>query len=216
MIRATTFTAVGALMFAAGAAPAGMMQIDFSNVRMAVQGGAPFTGTDFTGTLSFGVPETDNATADVLLDGETVSVIGVLLAIGEINFVDGEIVDGFFGVAEDTTFNIYITDIAPGGGINTQAGQGFSIDGLTLGGQFGNKGTGPAEPGFTFGGVDVFAAFGARAADETLEGSFFITSFNPDENGLDNRVGLDVFILPTPGTAALAGLAGLAFLRRKR
>jgi hypothetical protein len=210
MIRTFCATSVAALALAAGA-NAAVMQLDINGIQ--VRAGGPFDGVTHTGTLTITKAATGTL-LDILVDGASQG--GAVLSdfSGEIELFNGNVVGGFLSIF-DGDGDRYDAAIGQAGRVNTQAGRGFRIDGLTFAGVF----SGPVQEDasfFDFGGVDVSAIFGADAFNETLEGSFLLTSFSPDANGIDTRADIDVFIVPTPGTAALAGLAGIAILRRKR
>ncbi len=103
------------------------------------------------------------------------------------------------------------TIVSGSGSVVTQAGQGFSIDGLTFAGTFVDG----LANGF-FAGFDItqFLPFSGG-----LTGSFINFAFNPDAGGADSDADLDVFVvIPLPTSAGLAtvGLAGLAGIRRRR
>ena len=189
------------------------MQLDINSIQ--VRAGGPFDGTTHTGTLT--ITEATNSTlAGILVDGQSQGGYGLGDTLAEIELVGGNVVGGFMSVM-DSDGNTYTADIGQGGRVNVQAGRGFRIDGHTFEGVFA-AGGGDDEAGVSvfFGNVDVTSLFGANATNNTLEGSFLLASFNPNDQGIDTNADLDVFIIPTPGTVALAGLAGVAVLRRKR
>ena len=210
MIRTFCATSVAALALAAGA-NAAVMQLDINGIQ--IRTGGAFDGTTHTGTLTITKAATGTL-LDILVDGASQG--GAVLGdfSGEIELSNGNVVGGFLNII-DGDGDRYDAAIGEAGRVNTQAGRGFRIDGLTFAGVFSSP-VGDDASFFNFGGVDVGAIFGANAFNETLEGSFLVTSFSPDANGIDTRADIDVFIVPTPGTAALAGLAGIAVLRRKR
>ncbi len=213
MIRTLSVVTTAALALTAGASQAAYMQLDLNGVQ--VRAGGPFGGTTHTGTLT--ITEATNTTlAEILVDGQSEGGYGLGDTLAEIELVNGSVVGGFMTVV-DSDGNSYAAEIGQGGRVNVQAGRGFRIDGLTFEGVFA-AGGGEEEAGSSvfFGNVDVSSVFGANATNSTLEGSFLLASFNPDDQGLDTRADLDVFIIPTPGTVTLAGLAGIAVLRRKR
>lgn len=210
MIRTFCATTVAALALAAGA-NAAVMQLDINGIQ--VRAGGPFDGVTHTGTLTI-TKATAGLFVDILVDGASQGGAVLGDVSGEIELFNGNVVGGFLSIA-DGDGDRYDAAIGQAGRVNTQAGRGFRIDGLTFAGVFSS----PAQEGasfFDFGGVDIGAIFGAEAFNESLEGSFLLTSFSPDANGLDTRADIDIFIVPTPGAAALAGLAGIAILRRKR
>lgn len=210
MIRTHSIMTVAALALAAGAAQAAVMQLDINSIQVRV--GGPFGGTSHTGTLTLSDPATGSL-LDILVDGQSVGGAVLGNVIGEIELDNGFVVGGFMNIMDGDN-DMYAANIGVGGRVNVQAGRGFRIDRLTFEGFFSNAGQ--LGDDLHFGNVDVTALFGPRATDETLEGSFLLASFNPDDQGFDSRADLDVFIVPTPGTVALAGLAGIAVVRRKR
>ncbi|MGP1309401.1 MAG: hypothetical protein ACTS27_04310 [Phycisphaerales bacterium] len=209
MIRSTSVLAAGALAIVAGSASAAYMQLDINGIQ--VDAGGAFGGTSHTGTLVF-TKATSGTFIDILVDGQSTGGATLTQVTGTIELVNGAVVGGSMTIL-DGDGDGYFAQIGQGGQVNVQAGRGFRIDGLTFSGVFD---PGFVQSGLQYGNVDVGDVFGPAAFDETLEGSFLVTSFSPDENGFDGRSDLDVFIVPTPGTAALAGLAGIAVLRRKR
>ena len=177
----------------------------------AVTRGGAF-GTTFTGSISMADDATSNL-AGLLCDGVPLLSTGSLFDFtGQIDFVGGVVNGGSFTVtvleSDLVTMNSYTASIAQGvGQINTQAGQGFSIDGLTFAGMFSSS---------IFSGVDV-----SRWDDaEPLFGSFIQFQFNPNANGVDDETDIDIFVVvPLPTAPALAGvgLAGMLLgVRRRR
>lgn len=210
MLRTFCATSVAALALAAGA-NAAVMQLDINGIQ--VRSGGAFDGTTHTGTLTITKAATGTL-LDVLVDGASQGGAALNDVSGEIELVNGNVVGGFLSIIDGNGAR-YDAAVGQAGRVNTQAGRGFRIDGLTFAGVFSSQVQDGASF-FEFGGVDIGAIFGQNGFNETLEGSFLLTSFSPDDNGFDERSDVDVFIVPTPGTAALAGLAGIAVLRRKR
>lgn len=207
MIR--TLSVVAGLALAAGATQAAVMQLDINGIEVSAAGG--FDGVTHTGTLTITMA-TEGTILDVLIDGQSEGDAGLSNVMGEIELVNGQVMGGFLNVF-DGQGDLYAAAIGQAGRVNTQAGQGFRIDGLTFAGVFDAA---RGDEGLTFAGVNVFDIFGPNAFNESLEGSFLLFAFSPDDNGFDGRADIDIFIVPTPGTVALAGLAGIAVLRRKR
>lgn len=209
MIRTLSVVSAAVLALSAGASQAAVIQLDINGVQ--VRTGGAFDGVTHTGTLTI-TEATLGSFVDILVDGVSTGSAELSNLLGEIELVNGQVVGGFINVF-DGEGDGYFAAIGEGGRVNTQAGRGFRIDGLTFAGVFATpRGDAP----FMFGDVDVEAIFGPGAFNESLEGSFLLHSFNPDANGIDPLADLDVWIVPTPGTAALAALAGVAAIRRKR
>jgi len=213
MMRSTYALSAVAVALAAGAANAGVMQLDINGIQ--VRTGGAFDGVTHTGTLTI-TKATTGTLLDILVDNQSTGGAPLSDFGGEIELVNGNVVGGFLSATDGDGDTYFATIGDEGGRVNTQAGRGFRIDGLTFSGVFFTNTGERGLPGMMFGNVNVAEVFGSRAFDESLEGSFLLTSFSPDANGIDPRADIDVFIVPTPGTAALAGLAGLAVIRRKR
>jgi hypothetical protein len=211
MIRTLSVVTVAALALTAGATQAAVMQLDINGIQ--VSAGEPFTGTDHTGTLTI-TKATNGTLADILVNGQSTGGTTLGNVLGEIELVDGFVVGGYMNVMDGDN-DMYAAAIGQGGRVNTQVGRGFRIDGLTFEGAF-SYNNGDEASSLMFGDVDVTALFGPRATDETLDGSFLLASFDPNAQGFDSSADWDVFIVPTTGTVALAGLAGITVLRRKR
>jgi hypothetical protein len=192
---------LGALAAAFGAASPALagdipneLQLDINSFTCTVNN-PPF-GIDYTGSLTMSDDE-NAALAGVLIDGLNMSPTGTLMDfMGEIEFISGDVNGGFLEVhvleADGVTVTSYTATIDnQEGQINFQAGQGFSIDGLTFEGAF----SGPV-----FSGVDVLDWF----EDQPLEGSFLKFQFNPStpllgELPSDPDTDIDIFILEEPG-----------------
>ncbi len=213
MIRTLSVVTVAALALTAGASQAAVMQLDINGIQ--VRTGGPFGGTSHTGTITL-TKATNSTLAEILVNGQSEGSSPLGDVVGEIELVNGSVVGGYMNIMDGDN-DMYAAIIGQGGRVNVQVGRGFRIDGLTFEGAFsyGDDFEAGANNLF-FGNVDVMALFGDRATNETLEGSFLLASFDPNGQGIDTQVDLDVFIVPTPGTVALAGLAGVAVLRRKR
>lgn len=210
MIRQLSVVTASMVALSAGASAA-LMQLDINGIQ--VNAGRSFDGVTHTGVLALTDPA-GGVLIDILVDG--VSQGGAALANleGEIFLTNGFVTGGYLMVM-DGDGDMYFATIGEVGRVNTQAGRGFRVDGITFSGVFS---AGDADEGgaFIFGNTDVGALFGASAFNESLGGSFLLTSFSPNANGFDQQADIDIFIVPTPGSAFLAGLAGLAVIRRKR
>jgi|GEM_PF-1594613 len=168
-------------------------------------------GTSYTGSITMS-DDSNSVLTQILCDGNPLAVSGTLSDFtGQIDFVDGQVDGGTFTVtvveSDGVTMNTYSADIRSGAGfIKTQAGQGFSIDGLTFMGMFSSD---------VFAGVDVSRWNEA----EPLSGSFIQFQFDPNADGVDTETDIDIFIvvpLPAGGALATVGLVGLAGVRRRR
>ena len=78
------------------------------------------------------------------------------------------------------------------GQVNTQAGQGFRIDGLLTGATF------STDP---FAGVSITPWFSAQP----LDGAFLNFSFNPNANGFDMDTDIDIYLIPAPHAGLVLG-----------
>jgi len=164
----------------------------------------------YTGTVDL-TTNSNTGLAGILINGVGQSFAGTLDAFSGSIELDGGMVDGgSFSVsvleADNVTVNTYSASIVSGEGqVNPQAGQGFSIDGLTFQGAFTSS---------VFAGIDVSDWFDAQP----LPGSFIQFAFNPNAQGVDPDSDVDIFVtvpLPAGGAMAFAGLAGLASVRRR-
>lgn len=203
--------AVIAAGFAATALPAtgGILQLDINSVAAQAFGPAggagPFGGVGHTGSVHLS-SNANTSLAEILLDGVSQNVAPNQLQSfnGIINLVGGNVVGGNFSmtVVGGATFTTQIQNGA--GQVNTQAGQGFRIDGLLTSALF------SSDP---FAGVAITPWFNAQP----LDGSFLNFSFSPNANGFDGDTSVDIFLIPTPGAVGVLGvaIAGLAGRRRR-
>jgi len=197
-----------ALLAGAGVASANsVLQIDVNSLTATA---GPGFGTGYTGSVNLST-NANSELAGILIGGSSQMISGTLSSFaGAINLVNGQVDGGSFTVtvleSDNVTLSTYsatINDTA--GQVNTQAGQGFSIDGLTFDGTFSSA---------TFAGVDVSKWFD----NQPLTGSFIQFAFNPNAQGVDGDSDIDIFVtvpLPAGGMMAFAGLAGLASVRRR-
>ena len=161
-----------------------------------------------TGTVTIS-EDVNSSLVDIRLDGATQTLTSSLNTVfGFVDFVNGMVVNGRLGVTmqDGSTYVASIIDVA--GRVNTQAGQGFTADGLTVSGAFSNL-----VGGTLFAGVDVSSFQGAN-----LLGSFLLHGFGPNANGFDDNTDLEIFVtpIPSPGVLTLAGCMGCLGLRRRR
>jgi len=210
LLRKQMIVGAAALAAIAGAATAEatqVLQIDVNSLTATA--GAGF-GTGYTGTVDL-TTNANSELAGILISGAGQAFSGELDSFaGSISLNNGMVDGGSFTVsvleADMVTINTYTASIVSGEGqVNTQAGQGFSIDGLTFQGAFTSA---------TFAGVDVSDWFNTQP----LSGSFIQFAFNPDAQGVDSDSDVDIFVavpLPAGGAMAFAGLAGLASVRRR-
>ena len=197
---------VGAAVLAVSTANAASTCLIDINGLTAQFAGAGGFGVNATGTITLSF-DGNSALVGVALDGFNQNLGGNTLTgfTGTINLVGGQVTGGLFSAT--TTAGTYGANIVGGiGAVAVQAGQGYSIDGLTFNGLF----SGP-----TFAGVNIGNFFTAQP----LFGSVLTFAFNPNANGVDSDSDIDIFIqIPMPGAAAMGfvGLAGLAGVRRRR
>lgn len=209
-MKHTIITTAIALVAAAGTASAGFDNaVRYDTNNLTASAGGPFGGTTHTGAVTV----TQNATSSlngVAIFGVAQSFTGVLASFNAtINLVNGFVTTGSLSTVL-TDGSRYDATINGGGGrVVFQAGRGFRIDGLTFNGNFSNL-----VGGTDFGGVNVAAALGAGAFN--YEGSFLLSSYNPNASGVSNQTQFETYIFPTPGSVALLGLAGVAAGRRRR
>jgi hypothetical protein len=163
-----------------------------------------FGGLNHTGYIVLSSGSATNL-AEILINGVAQNIgAGMLMTVaGQINLVNGFVTGGNMSVVLNNG-NTFTTDIQGGmGQVQFQAGQGFSIDGLTMNGFF----SGLSGMNNRFAGVDVTL----WNDNEPLTGSFIEFAFGPNVMGFDGDTNLDIF-LPTedrPGIPApLAGVMG--------
>ncbi|MBX3352681.1 MAG: hypothetical protein KF684_07080 [Phycisphaeraceae bacterium] len=204
----------GALALTAGlASAAGIMQLDVNslNAQALDSGGntTVFGGTTHTGAIRLS-HSINSSLTEVLLNsvGQNIASGQLATFTGTINMVLGQVTGGSFALTLNNT-DTFTTNIMSGfGQVNTQAGQGFSVDGLTFNGVFSST---------TFAGVNIAPWFNTQP----LDGSFINFAFNPNANGFDSDADVDIFlrtgIIPTPLAGGMAGLGlfGLAARRRR-
>ena len=208
--KSMSVAAIAALVIGSAANADTELQIDLNSL-LTTGGGSSF-GTGFSGTMTI-ADDSDSALNAGFIDG-ALGTGFFSLALkdmsGSITLLAGTVTGGSLTViAWDTTpgsgtFSTYAASIVPGSGVITsQAGQGFSIDGLTFSGTFSST---------TFAGVDVTAFDDV----EPLWGSFLEFGYDPDTSGVDANSDLDLYvIIPLPSTAGL-GLLGLATIGARR
>jgi len=195
------------------------LQLDLNSLKATFtpSGGdsLPFT-TSSTGTIAL-VDDSNTSLADILKDGASQTLTGTLKDFtGSITLSGGSVTGGSFSVeAYDVgsagSSKTYTASIkSSSGSVNTQAGQGFTIDGLTFSGLF---------SGTSFAGVDVTP----WDSNEPLDGSFLEFAFNPSSTtGVDNDADVDLYVLvPLPVPALLAAslfgvVGGAGWWRRRR
>lgn len=210
-MKRMSVAAVAALAMGSAASADTTLQIDLNSL-LTTGGGSSFD-QNFTGTLSIN-DDANSTLNDILINGNSQGIASGLLrdVTGSISILSGTVTGGSFSVdawdtVAQTTFNTYSASIVSGSGaVVPQAGQGWSIDGLTFSGLFSST---------TFAGVDVTPWDNA----EPLSGSFINFAFSPDSSGSDADSNMDVFVvIPLPSTAGLGflGLAAIGAQRRRR
>ena len=201
---------VAALAVLAGASTANATQVLQIDVNSLTSTAGPGFDTNYTGDVTLST-NGNSELAGILIGGVNQGITGTLSDfVGTISLVNGMVMGGSIMIdvleSDAMTMNTYAASIVSGiGQVNTQAGQGFSIDGLTFDGSFTST---------TFAGVDVTKWFDAMP----LRGSFLEFAFSPDDQGVDSDADIDVFVtvpLPAGGALAFAGLAGIAGVRRR-
>ncbi len=203
---------LAALVAAAGSvASAGVLQLDLNALQAQAQNSAgvnsAFGGVNHTGSILLSSGSLSHI-ADILVNGSAQNIAsGQLMSFtGQINLVNGGVTGGSFALTlvDNSTFTASI--LGGQGQVNTQAGQGFSIDGLITSALFSSN---------PFAGVDITPWFSAQP----LGGSFIEFAFNPNAGtGFDGDTNLDIFVVvPSPLAGGMAGLGlmGLAARRRR-
>ena len=210
MKRVLSAAIAAVVVTVASTSASAVSKLQFDVNGLTVDAGASF-GLSHTGTLTLSGSGTlaglvGTQLAAVLIDDLAVPFSWSSISVsGSISLVLGGVTGGSFTVTVDGT-DVYTATILTGSGmVNPQAGQGFTIDGLTFMGTFSST---------SWAGVDV-SAFDAV---EPLNGNFLTLSYSPDAAGKDTSADMEVFVvIPLPFTAGLAslGLAGLACRRQR-
>jgi hypothetical protein len=204
---------LAALVAAAGSgvASAGVLQLDLNALGAqsvdSAGGNVAFGGVNHTGSVLLSGGSLGHI-ADILINGIAQNITpGQLQSFtGQIDLVNGGVTGGNFALTliDNSTFTATI--VGGQGQVNTQAGQGFSIDGLITSALF------SSDP---FAGVIITPWFSAQP----LNGSFIEFAFNPNAvTGFDGDTNLDIFVvIPSPLAGGMAGigLVGLAARRRR-
>lgn len=185
--------------------------VRYDTNNLTVSAGGAFSGVNHTGALTI----TNNALSSlngIAIFGVAQSFTGTLASFNAtINLVNGFVTNGSLSTVLADGSRYDATIFGGGGRVVFQAGRGFRVDGFTLTGNFSNL-----VGGNLFGGVDVVAAGAAGPGVSNVEGSFLLSSYNPDASGVTTQAQFETYVLPTPGSVALIGLAGLAAARRRR
>ncbi|MGP1311069.1 MAG: hypothetical protein ACTS27_12810, partial [Phycisphaerales bacterium] len=124
---------------------------------------------------------------------------------GTINLVNGGVTGGSLSLTLQNADTFTASIVGGVGQVNTQAGQGFSIDGLLTNALFSSA---------SFAGVDITDWF----SEQPINGSFLNFAFNPNASGADTDTDIDIFVVvpsPVAGGMAGVGLLGLAARRRR-
>ncbi len=204
--------ALTAALATAGAAHATFIHFDLNSIM--VDAGENFDGTTHTGTLDLSM--TVNSVLEAIeVDNVSQSLSGDVATLdGEIVLVNGQVAGGFISFTADNGEEYLATISGNAGQVNTQAGLGYRIDGLTHSGLLDDL-----IGGFSFAGANL--STNIKTFDPiNLDGSFLLHSYGPDANGLDGLVDIDIYTqiaVPAPGPAALGfAAAGIAGVRRRR
>jgi len=177
-------------------------------------GNSPFGGLNHTGAVSFSLgagvinglfiqPTQGAPFQNANFTGTWTSFTG------QITLNNGQVTGGSLTVTISNG-DSYTCGITPGsGGVSNYVGGGFKIEALTRAGFFNDA---------QFGNVNVSPWFGAQTPNG-LPGSFLQFNFNPNASGAasaDMDLFVDSVVVPLPAAAwvGLAGLTGLAVLRR--
>ncbi len=203
---------LAALVAAAGsgvASATNVLQLDLNALNAQAvdgSGGNSFGGVNHTGSIMLSMGSLGHV-ADILLNGSAQNIApGQMMSFsGQIDLVNGGVTGGNFVLTLTDTSTFTATIVGGQGQVNTQAGQGFSIDGLITSAMFSSN---------PFAGVDISPWFSAQP----LSGSFLEFAFNPNASGFDNDTNLDIFVIvPSPMAGGMAGigLMGLAARRRR-
>ncbi len=194
-----------------------VLQIDID--ALSAKADSAFSATYTGGLHVFNTaadPDTDldAKILDVLIDGVAQGTGGATVGAFHfdmtIAFSAGKITSGLVTVKVDQTGSeqTYSASLSPSSGVAIlDVGGGyFVIGGLTFAGTF-------ATPAGTFLGVDI-STWGSA---QPVPGSFSDIAFNPDSSHEDSDTDVDLFIIPLPSGAALAGvgLSGLLVRRRR-
>ncbi len=203
--KITIIGAAAVLSTAASAATVALIDVNGMAAQYTAAAGGAF-GTGATGSIHF-FTDSNTVLAGVAVDGVNQTLTAGLQSInGTINLVGGVVQGGAFTITATDATSYVATIVAGIGEVAVQAGQGFSIDGLTFNGLF----SGP-----TFAGANISDFFSAQP----LTGSFLQFAFRPNAGGFDQDSDLDVFVsvpLPSAAGLAFAGLAGITAARRRR
>ena len=204
--------ALTAALATAGAAQATFVHFDLNSIM--VDAGENFDGTTHTGTLNLSM-SADSILNAIEVDNVSQALSGDVATLdGEIVLVNGQVAGGFISFTADNGEEYLATISGNAGRVNTQAGLGYRIDGLTNSGLLDGL-----IDGSSFAGANLSADL-KEFDPVNLDGSFLLHGFGPDANGFDGLVDLDVYFemaVPAPGPAALGfAAAGIAGVRRRR
>jgi hypothetical protein len=210
MKRALLSAVIATALVAGSANAAQTLQMDVNAIGIqALNGaGAPsaFGGLTHTGTVSLNYVLSTTYLAGVFVDGVNQNFSGSLSNFnGSINLSNGQVMGGSLLVTVNGGGDTYSCQIAATGHVEAYVGGGFKIEGLTFNGVFSDN---------QFGNVNVQPWAGGG-----LPGSFLQFNFNPNASGggfADMDLFVNVVPLPPAALTGIAGLAGLAILRRRR
>ncbi len=225
MKRSATFAAAAsavALFAQAGLAQSRILQFDVNNLSYQAlnAAGAPsaFGGTTHTGSLVLTdlLPNTELVAIAISTGGGAFTTQpgapwNLTDASLVINLNNGAVTGGSFlldingGPAGGG--DRYTANVGSAGAVGTYVGGGFTVEGLTLAGNFSDASFGPVNV------ADFFAAQGGNL----LQGSFLAFKITPDAGG-GGYADVDAFVsnVPAPGTLACFAGAGLLVARRRR
>lgn len=182
-------------------------------------GGLAFGGDTHTGSVEWSFATTPTTIVDARMGfgGSTAVLSPVALGAtltdfsGSLTLVGGNVTGGSVEV-ELSSGDTYTATVQTAGDINTLTTGGFTIDGLTMDGQFSDA---------LFGAIDVSEFVAAQGDPGQLIGSLFKFRFDPSATGAGNG-DMEIYVLvPLPpaayaGLATLAGVMCLTYIRRRR
>lgn len=209
-----TYGLACALVAGLSAASAQATFIHFDINAISVDAGEAFDGESHSGTLDLSA-SADSSLNAIELDGVGHALGAGLNALdGEIVLLNGQVIGGYIAFTAGDGAEYLATIGSGAGAVDTQAGRGFRVDGLTHDGLLDNL-----VGGTSFAGVNV-GKMVPLGEPILLDGSFLLHGYGPNGDGLDGFVDLDVYAdapVPAPGPAALGVCAvALGGTRRRR
>ena len=220
--RVSALAAAAVMASASSALAQRTLQWDVNNLQFQARNAAgaptPFGGLTHTGsvTLTDTVPTSELAAISIRSDpgqpfvpqpGAPWNMSDLALTI---NLNAGMVTGGSFSIdlnGGPGPGDRYTAILGNAGAVTPFVGGGYKVEGLTTTGLFTDA---------SFGSVSVADFFAAQGGTPGLLGSFLSFRINPDPNGA-SIADLDAFVtVPSPGTVACLGIAGLFFAPRRR